>query len=137
MNFTPNVKPVKPAPVVPAKWVPLIRRLPAPRNRKLLAFALASHADFKTGYAHPGHARLAADTGLSVSTVRREMAWLLQAGLICLVKRGTRKLREADEYVLSDPGGDLVPSEAFHDAVVQAIAENRSGQISTAHKDEP
>jgi hypothetical protein len=103
----------------------------------LVLLAAGSYADDISGKnIFPGAPRLAADTGLGESTVRRHLTTAVQLGYLTLVRRGGRSgdgRRRANEYLRSLPP-DL------DDTTVQPLADepDETGQplgedLSTAH----
>ena len=93
----------------PNHWCDVVRRAELPSTVKLVAFTLATYAnnrdDAATGRRagasiYPGVARLAVDTDTSVSTVKRSLRALVDAGLVELVRRGARRRGMSDEYRL-------------------------------------
>lgn len=81
-------------------WVDVIRRTRLALTVKLVAHTIASHANPDGTKVYPGLARLVYETGIGYSTARRAVADLRAAGLLELVRRGNRRMRQADEYRL-------------------------------------
>jgi DNA-binding MarR family transcriptional regulator len=65
--------------------------------------AIASFANNDTHQCYPAHDTLAELTGLSVSTVRRAIARLVEMGLLCVSKRTTAHGQTSNLYELTDP----------------------------------
>lgn len=82
------------------QWNALVRRARIGRERKAAALVLSSYARADGTRIHCGVARLAVDLEVSYSTARRYLAWLREAGLIELVRAGSRRRALSDEYRL-------------------------------------
>ncbi len=87
------------------EWERVIRALPLPSAAKHVALNAATYADAKGAQVYPGNERTVADTGLSLSTVKRSYRVLREVGLLVRVVEGSRMGRRgvADEYRLSIP----------------------------------
>lgn len=87
------------------EWVKVIRRLPISSTEKLVAYALATFADFEDGHnARPGIDGLMDATSLkSDKTVRAALQELRRLGLIVRTSEGSKAGRRgwADVYALA------------------------------------
>lgn len=81
-------------------WCEIIRRARMNQGTKLVALLLASYANPDGTKIFPGAARLAADSGLDVRTVKRAMGALRSSGLIETAHRGNRRRGQSDVYRL-------------------------------------
>ncbi len=129
MTSTPDLG----APV--GQWNALIRRARIGRERKAAALVVSSYARADGTRIHCGVSRLAVDLEVSYSTARRYLAWLREAGLIELVRAGSRRRALSDEYRLIfgpdvlehldvlDPSTHKALSEGIRDAVRDGARE--------------
>jgi len=130
------------------EWLPLVRRARIPGPIKLGLLVVGSYASAAGTEIYCGVARLAVDCGVSYRTASRYLAWGRDHQLIELVKRGNRRLRQADEYRLI-AGPDLhrlvdIPTEEEYRVLVAAMAadnrtstRDRARRRSTATPDDP
>ncbi|WP_203854778.1 hypothetical protein, partial [Dactylosporangium siamense] len=81
------------------QWTDVIRRARLGRTVKSVALMLATYADNDGTRVFPGIARLAVDCELTYNVVQGALATLRTAGLITVVRRGSRR-GQADEYRL-------------------------------------
>ncbi len=95
--------------VKPFPWTLVIRRLDLPKTLravKLIAFTVATYADFKTGEdIHPGERRLMDECLLSERSVRDSLRWLRDHYLIYRQAKGSNmgRVNCADVYQLCVP----------------------------------
>lgn len=87
------------------EWERVVKALPLPSAVKHVALNAATYADAKGAQVFPGNERTVADTGLSLSTVKRAYRVLREVGLLERVVEGSRVGRRgvADEYRLAIP----------------------------------
>lgn len=116
------------------EWGHIIRRVQMPPTTKLIALMLASYSDGDTGEnIRPGHARLAAVSCVSVSTVERSIKALREMGLIEELSPGRSRGRNggglAAVYRLTLPD-DLLGSAEMLD-----VDEKRAAVAQSASSD--
>lgn len=90
-------------------WRSAIAESDLPPTTRHVAVALSLYMSERGDSAHPGPARLAADTGLHLSTVKEKLAELERLGWLRCIARGGRRgeQRRANEYVASFPDPPL------------------------------
>ena len=71
-----------------------------PTNEKMVLIMLANRTNHDTGRCDPSHKRLAADCGMSISTLKRCIKSLEQAGLLQVVSRKTGEVNLPNQYLL-------------------------------------
>lgn len=76
-----------------------------PSNQKLVLLMLADRTNRDTGRCTPSHRNLAEDCGMSMSTLKRCLAALQQAGLIEITNRSDGDVSLANQYQLNITGG--------------------------------
>lgn len=90
------------APVASHEWARLIRADETLNTKaKCVAFVIATYADADGSGIYPGRDRLAHDAAMSLATLKRIMAELVDRGLIEKTKQGNRHQRRADEWRLT------------------------------------
>ncbi|MEU7911413.1 hypothetical protein [Microbispora bryophytorum] len=83
----------------------LALRSDAYRNLVLVASTLSNWADWTTMTSRPTEQRIAQDTGLSISTVKRWVRWLRERGFLGVVEEGTTvRFRKGTRCGLDDDG---------------------------------
>lgn len=87
------------------EWERLVRRIKMPASNKLLALVLATYADPDGSRVRPGNEVLAAVTGQSERTVKRNLASLRELGLLAIARRGGGRagVGKTTEYQLTIP----------------------------------
>lgn len=81
-------------------WVSVVRRARLGSTAHSVAMTVATYANPDGTKVYPGVARLAYQCQCSYAAVRRALARLRQAGLLEVVKRGSRRAGRSDEYRL-------------------------------------
>ena len=132
LPLSTEADPVDPGATVGA-WNALIRRARIGRPRKAFALIVSSYAAADGTQIHCGIARLAVDAEVGYSTARRYLAWLRDAGLVELVRHGSRRRRLSDEYRLTVHPSALawlnLPDPDEYDRLRDDLREaNRHGQ---------
>jgi hypothetical protein len=118
-------------PVTLRQWTDVLRRARLGRTVKAVALTLATYADNDGTRVFPGVARLAVDCELTYNVVQGALAKLRAAGLIVVVRRGSRR-GHADEYRLIlaadvlDRVEVLTPTQVVDTASI--LAERRRGR---------
>lgn len=72
-----------------------------PTNQKMVLLMLANRTNGDTGRCDPSHQRLAEDCGMSVSTVKRAIAQLEEAGLLEVETRTLHGVNLPNQYLLN------------------------------------
>lgn len=105
----------------------------APASAVLVALVLASYANGKSGTSiRPGLERVAEETGLALSSVRRHVAWLENRGELRRDKQGHRGSAACFTYV----GGKALTSEPHSEKGARQEHERRS-PVSPHQPDQP
>jgi DNA-binding transcriptional ArsR family regulator len=128
----------------PLEWISVVRSAQLIRpQQKLAALIVASYADVSGetpgASIYLGVARLAVDLQTSYATAQRHLAWLRQNRLIVLVRRGSRRRGQHDEYrlnlELSTAETLGVPNpETYRALCGQLKQKNRAKQEKSRHR---
>ncbi len=122
------------------QWTDVVRRARLGRTVKAVALTLATYADNDGTRVFPGVARLAVDCELTYNVVQSALSTLRAAGLITVVRRGSRR-GQADEYRLIlatdilDRVEVLTPTQVADAA--SKLAERRRGRHRPARAAAP
>lgn len=71
-----------------------------PTNEKMVLIMLANRTNHDTGRCDPSHKRLAADCGMSISTLKRCLKSLEESGLLEVINRKTGEVNLPNQYLL-------------------------------------
>lgn len=72
-----------------------------PSKQKIVILMLANRTNGDTGRCDPSHKRLAEDCGLSVSSVKRAISDLEQAGILRVIERHSGEVQLPNQYLLN------------------------------------
>lgn len=75
-----------------------------PTNQKMVLLMLANRTNSDTGRCDPSHQRLSEDCGMSVSTVKRAISQLEEAGYLVVESRSVRGVSLPNQYLLNLDG---------------------------------
>ena len=75
-----------------------------PTNQKMVLLMLANRTNHDTGRCDPSHNRLAADCGMGVTTLKRALAALEQAGLLSVIHRKEGDVNLPNQYQINMEG---------------------------------
>lgn len=103
---------------------------------KFTLVALAQFAD-NAGTCFPSHRRLAEMTGLSASTIKRKLIWLVNAGLVETYERRRRTDDGRTSNLYKLLAGDAVDDDDRGDAVVVAPTAQTMTATRVDHSDQP